>query len=212
MNDTSGPRRAMVDNQIIARGISDPRVIDAMLQVPRELFVPEAARALAYSDQPLAIGEGQTISQPYIVALMIEAAAIGPEDHVLEIGAGSGYAAAVMGRIAHTVHAVERLPALARAAGERMRALGIDNVTIIAADGTRGWRAHAPYDAILVPAAAAALPPELPDQLAARGRLVLPLGPASQQRLIRLTRREDGGLAEADLGDVRFVPLIAADG
>lgn len=201
-------RADMVETQIAARGIRDPRVLAALRAVPRERFVEPGLVELAYADTPLPIGQGQTISQPLIVATMIEAAAIGPGDHVLEVGAGSGYAAAVLGQVAARVDAIERLPGLAAAAAERIAALGYANVHIHQGDGTRGWPAAAPYDAILVAAAGADVPRALTDQLKPGGRLVIPVGPEAQiQRLVRLTRTE-AGLDEDDLGPVRFVPLI----
>ncbi|SNS44727.1 protein-L-isoaspartate(D-aspartate) O-methyltransferase [Sphingomonas laterariae] len=212
MQDAASLRRAMVDEQIIARGISNPRVIAAMLRVPRHRFVPEAPIAAAYADGPWAIGAGQTISQPYIVALMIELADVAPGARILEIGAGSGYAAAVMGEIAAHVTALERLPELADRARATIRALGYDNIDIIAADGMAGWPSDAPYDAILVPAGAARLPPALPDQLAPGGRLVMPIGGRFQQQLTRFTRSADGTLTEEHHGGVMFVPLIGAEG
>jgi protein-L-isoaspartate(D-aspartate) O-methyltransferase len=205
-------RERMVRHQIAGRGIGDPRVLDAMRAVPREAFVPEAQRPHAYDDNPLPIGEGQTISQPYIVARMAEAAAIAPTDHVLEVGAGSGYAAAILSRLAARVHAIERLPALADRAGATLRARGFDNVTIRAGDGTLGWSEAAPFDAIIVSAGGPSVPEALRAQLAPGGRLVMPVGSdPSLQRLIRLTRSGESW-QEDDLGPVRFVPLIGAQG
>lgn len=208
MRDAGDHRRAMVQHQIIARGINDARVIAAMADVPREAFVPGVPLALAYADGPLPIGAGQTISQPYIVALMIEAAGIAPGDRVLEVGAGSGYAAAVIGRVAGHVYAIERIDLLADRARRTIAALGYANVTILCGDGTRGWPAAAPFDAILIAAAAASVPPALFAQLETGGRLVMPVGSASQQTLMCFTLRADGGIDMDDLGGVRFVPLI----
>lgn len=205
-------RKFMVDRQIVARGVRDRRVLDAMRSVPRERFVPRPLGEFAYDDTPLPIEAGQTISQPFIVAHMIEAAAIGPADRVLEIGAGSGYAAAVMSRIARRVYAIERHAELAEGARERMAALGYDNVEIRTGDGTRGWPEQAPFDAILVSAGGPIVPRPLCSQLGPGGRLVMPVGGADQQRLMRVTRRSRTGFDEADLGDVRFVPLIGAHG
>jgi protein-L-isoaspartate(D-aspartate) O-methyltransferase len=202
----------MVENQIAARGVRDPRVLEAMRTVPREAFVPENLGEFAYEDSPLPIEAGQTISQPYIVALMIEAAALRPEDRVLEIGVGSGYAAAVMSRIARRVHAIERHSELAELARERMASLGYDNVVIRTGDGTRGWPENAPFDAILVAAGGPEVPKPLREQLALGGRLVIPVGSADQQRLVRVTRQSETGFEEEDLGSVRFVPLIGAHG
>jgi protein-L-isoaspartate(D-aspartate) O-methyltransferase len=202
----------MVDSQIAARGVRDPNVLDAMRAVPRERFVPEPLGEFAYEDTPLPIEAGQTISQPYIVAHMIEAAAIGPGDRVLEIGAGPGYAAAVMSRIADAVFAIERHPSLAKLARERMAGLGYGNVEIRTGDGTQGWPEAAPFDAILVAAGGPSVPQPLCRQLAIGGRLVMPVGDANQQRLIRVTRRAEEEFEQDDLGDVRFVPLIGAHG
>ena len=205
-------RKAMVDRQVAARGIDDPHVLDAMRIVPREAFVSKQMAKFAYEDSPLPIGAGQTISQPYIVALMIEAAKIGANDRVLEIGAGSGYAAAIMSRIAYRVYAIERHPDLAELARERMVMLGYDNVVIGTADGTNGWPENAPFDAILVAAGAPDVPRPLSAQLAVGGRLVIPIGDADLQRLIRVTRISADAYEDEDLGGVRFVPLIGAYG
>jgi len=202
----------MIAHQVAARGVRDARVLEAMSAVPREAFVSESLGEFAYEDTPLPIEAGQTISQPYIVALMIEAAALRPEDRVLEIGAGSGYAAAVMSRIARKVHAIERHPELAELARARMARLGYDNVVIRTGDGTRGWPENAPFDAILVAAGGPEVPRPLREQLAIGGRLVIPVGAADQQRLVRVTRRSQADYDEEDLGFVRFVPLIGAHG
>ncbi len=211
--DFAALRDDMVRRQIAARGVRDRRVLEAMGTVPREVFVPERLAELAYDDTPLPIGEEQTISQPYVVALMAEALELGPEDKVLEIGAGSGYAAAVLSRIAREVWAIERHEPLARQARERMQRLGYSNVHIIHGDGTLGWPEHAPYDAIVVAAGGPEVPQALLDQLAAGGRLVIPIGPDPRtQNLIRVRHRADGTYAREDLGAVRFVPLIGAQG
>ncbi|MBC7986279.1 MAG: protein-L-isoaspartate(D-aspartate) O-methyltransferase [Sphingomonadaceae bacterium] len=202
----------MVEAQIARRGVRDERVLAAMREVPRERFVIEAMRGYAFEDSALPIEAGQTISQPYIVALMLEAAAIEPSDRVLEIGAGSGYAAAVAGRLAREVHAIERLDELATLARERMAALGYDNVRIYAGDGTHGLPDAAPFDAILVAAGAPSVPATLRDQLVIGGRLVLPVGGSGVQRLLRIVRRGEDAFDEEDLGGVRFVPLIGAHG
>lgn len=212
MADIKERREAMVDDQVAARGVTDDRVLDAMRTVPREYFVPGEFVEFAYEDTPLPIEAGQTISQPYIVALMLEAAEIQPDDRILEIGVGSGYAAAVMSRIARRVHAIDRHEQLADRARERMAALGYDNVVIRAGDGTRGWSENAPFDVILVAAGGPAVPGPLQAQLALGGRLVIPVGGAEQQRLIRVTRTGDDHYAEDDLGAVRFVPLIGEHG
>lgn len=212
MADMEQLRRKMVSHQIARRGVCDPRLLDAMGEVPREEFVAEHLRAHAYDDMPLPVEAGQTISQPYIVAVMIEAAAIGPADHVLEVGVGSGYAAAVMSRLAAHVFAIDRHEELTLLAEARMERLGYDNVSIRAGDGTQGWPEQAPFDAILVAAAGPALPAPLREQLAIGGRLVMPVGGPSEQRLVRLTRTGEDSFAQQELEAVRFVPLIGAHG
>jgi protein-L-isoaspartate(D-aspartate) O-methyltransferase len=213
MTDFAELRERMVERQIAARGIRDPALLDAFRQVPREEFVSPDYGVQAYGDHPLPIEAGQTISQPYIVALMIEAARIGPDDRVLEVGAGSGYAAAVMSRIAGTVIAIERQPELVAIARQRMRRLGYGNVAIVEGDGTRGWPEGAPYDAILAAASGSHVPQPLIDQLAPGGRLVMPLGGALWvQKLVKVTKQADGSLETEDLGGVRFVPLIGEEG
>ena len=206
-------RERMVARQIAARGIADPRLLAAMRDVPREAFVPDHLRARAFDDSPLPIEAGQTISQPYIVALMIEAARLRADDRVLEIGAGSGYAAAVMAQLAGRVFAVERHAVLARLAAARMERLGFANVTIVEGDGSKGLPDEAPFDAILVAATGPDVPEVLLEQLAEGGRLVMPIGAAhGLQSLIRMTRLAPGRFERADLGGVRFVPLIGAHG
>lgn len=206
-------RNEMVDRQIAARGVREPRVLEALRTVPRETFVPERLAEFAYDDTPLPIGEAQTISQPYVVALMAEALELRPWDKVLEIGAGSGYAAAVLTRIAREVYAVERHESLAREARARMERLGYTNVHIHHGDGTLGWPEHAPYDGIVVAAGGPEVPQALLAQLAEDGRLVIPIGPdVRSQSLVRVRRRPDGSNAREDLGGVRFVPLIGAQG
>ncbi len=206
-------RERMVQEQIRGRGVRDGRVLQAMGSVKRELFVPDEMRPHAYDDRPLPIVAGQTISQPYIVAFMIEALALQGGEKVLEIGAGSGYAAAVLARIADEVWAVERIGALAKIASENLKKAGVENVHVIHADGTGGWPAAAPYDAILVSAGSPAIPPSLKEQLKVGGRLVMPVGrdPIAQE-LVRLTRRADGSLDREELADVRFVPLVGKEG
>ena len=213
MADFAELRERMVRRQIEARGIHDPAILDAFREVPREAFVsPDFARD-AYEDHPLPIEAGQTISQPYIVALMIAAGEIGSGDKVLEVGAGSGYAAAVISRIAHEVIGIERQHELVQVARERLRRLGYDNVRILEGDGTRGCRGEAPFDAILAAASGSHVPRPLLDQLARGGRLVMPVGnPAFVQKLVKVTKREDGSLQHLDLGEVRFVPLIGEEG
>jgi protein-L-isoaspartate(D-aspartate) O-methyltransferase len=206
-------RRAMVTQQLERRGISDPRVLDAMATVPRELFVPEELRRHAYEDGPLPIEEGQTISQPYIVALMVEALVLRGGERVLEIGAGSGYAAAVIGAIAEEVYAIERHGPLVQRARERLADAGVDNARVVHADGTLGWPEAAPYDAVIVAAGGPDVPPALVEQLRPGGRLVIPIGDRHRgQTLVRLTKGDDGALERENLGEVRFVPLIGESG
>lgn len=213
VTDFAAAREAMVERQLRRRGIDEPHILDAFRAVPREAFVAPDDAAAAYGDHPLPIAAGQTISQPYIVALMIQAAQIGPRATVLEVGAGSGYAAAVMSRIAARVIAVERHRELAVAARQRLARLGLDNVEIVEGDGSRGWPASAPYDAILAAASGSHVPDSLVAQLKPGGRLVMPLGDAkAAQRLVRVTRDADGSLELSELGAVRFVPLIGAEG
>jgi len=212
MFDMSALREQMVRHQIAARGITEPRVLDAMRAVPREAFMPEAIAEFAYEDSPLPIEEGQTISQPYVVALMV--AAIEPHSggRVLEIGTGSGYAAAVLSRTVGHVYTVERHAALADLARERMRSLGYGNVEVLHGDGSLGWPAHAPYDGIIVTAGGPHVPRQLREQLAVGGRMVIPVGPdLRQQELVRVTRVTSDRFEEERLGPVRFVPLVGAD-
>ncbi len=209
MNGFEHERRRMVERHIQARGVRDPRVIAAMLRVPREEFVAPRLADLAYGDGPLPIDEGQTISQPYIVAFMAEAAEIGPGDRVLEVGTGSGYAAAVLSHLAREVYSVERFATLAAQARARLAKLGYANVRVLHGDGMLGWPEHAPFDAILVAAAGVEVPPALRAQLALGGRLVIPLGPHSEaQQLVRLRRRAADDFEQEPLADVRFVPLV----
>lgn len=195
------------------RGIKDKRVLEAMETVPREAFVGRHQADFAYDDNPLPIEEGQTISQPYIVALMTEAMKLEPDDTVLEIGSGSGYAAAVLSRIVKQVYTVERHQVLARLAREHLAKLGYDNVTVLCGDGTLGWPEHAPFDAIVVTAGAPNVPQSLVRQLTIGGRLVIPAGASlHQQKLLRITRVSDDKTETEDLGGVRFVPLIGKEG
>ena len=199
----------MVRRDIKGRGISDPRVLQAMAAVPREEFVGRRLVRRAYADGPLPIGEGQTISQPYVVAWMAEAAEVAAADRVLEVGTGSGYAAAVLGRLARAVYSVERHAVLARTAAGKLRELGCDNVRVRHGDGNEGWSEHAPYDAIVVAAAGPDVPGALRTQLRAGGRLVIPVGGRwATQRLIRERRRASGEFISEELGAVRFVPLV----
>jgi protein-L-isoaspartate(D-aspartate) O-methyltransferase len=201
-------RERMVQRQLRARGVEDERVLDAFREVPREVFVAPGLEDSAYTDAPLPIGESQTISQPFVVALMVEALRIRPGDRVLEVGAGSGYAAAILSRLASEVYAIERLPSLAREARERIERLGYENVKIRAGDGTLGWPEAAPFDAILVSAGGPDVPPALLDQLAPGGRMVIPVGTSREQELVRITKSADGRLRTESLGPVVFVPLI----
>jgi len=213
MADSESRRRRMVEEQLVRRGISDPRVLEAMATVPREAFVPADFRSEAYADGPLPIGEGQTISQPFIVALMIEALDLTGDERVLEVGAGSGYAAAVLAELAAEVYAVERQPSLARTAARRLEELGIENVKIVCADGSRGWPERAPYDGIVVAAGAPKVPESLQAQLAIGGRLVIPVGPGrTMQELLRVTRLSETEFRRERLAAVRFVPLVGAEG
>src|SRR3954467_3215174 len=184
MLDLTRARARMVDVQISRRGVRDRSVLDAMRRVPREAFVQPGFEEFAYEDGPLPIAEGQTISQPYIVALMIEAAEVKPGTSVLEVGAGSGYAAAVMSQIADRVYAIERHPSLGEAARQRFEKLGYDNIELRVGDGTRGWPEAAPLDAILVSAGGPEVPQALKEQLALGGRLVIPVGDAHEQKLL----------------------------
>ncbi|HEU5017260.1 MAG TPA: protein-L-isoaspartate(D-aspartate) O-methyltransferase [Pseudolabrys sp.] len=209
----SRARDRMVKVQIAGRGVRDALVLDAMRRVPREEFVGAGYEEFAYEDGPLPIGEGQTISQPYVVAFMIESAEVKPGENVLEVGAGSGYAAAVMSQIADRVHAIERHPSLVASARERFRKLGYDNVDVRIGDGTHGWPEAAPFDAILVAAGGPIVPRALKDQLATGGRLVIPVGEQErQQTLLKITRKNDKDYEEEDLGAVVFVPLIGEYG
>ena len=204
-------RQQMVERQIRQRGIRDPRVLDAMLAVPRHAFVPTEHVSAAYNDQPLPIGEGQTISQPYMVASMTEALELSGSERVLEIGTGSGYQTAVLSPLAREVHTVENHPVLSGAAQARLEQLGSRNVFFHVGDGTLGWPEAAPYDAIMVTAAAPLIPPPLLAQLAEGGRLLLPLGSAETQELVRIWRK-GGEITTERLYHCRFVPLIGLYG
>ena len=213
MLDLARDRDRMVDRQIAARGVSDDRVLDAMRQVPREAFVPDELKEFAYEDTPLPIQAGQTISQPYIVGLMIGAAELRSTDRVLEIGAGSGYAAAVMSRLVAGVWAIERHAELTELARRRFERLGYDNIELRTGDGTRGWPEEAPFDAIIAAAGGPGIPQSLRDQLAVGGRLLMPVGDTPRlQKLIKLTRTGETTYEEDDLGEVMFVPMIGEQG
>lgn len=211
--DYPAERQEMVDRQLRSRGISDPAILDAFANIPRERFVGADVAHLAYEDRPLPIEGFQTISQPYIVALMIEAAEIKRGDRILEVGSGSGYTAAVMSRIAARIIGIERKHELVEIARQRLASLGADNVEIVEGDGTKGWPAAAPYDAILCSASGPHVPSSLIGQLVPNGRLVMPLGQTGHsQKLVKLTKCEDGSIQQSDLGAVVFVPLIGAEG
>lgn len=211
--DFSALRLSMVDRQIQQRGIASLLVLAAMRRVRRERFVPDDMQLLAYEDGPLAIGEGQTISQPYVVALMIEALELQGGETVLDIGTGSGYSAAVLACIAGEVFGIERLPVLAERAREVLRNEGFDNVHVRCGDGTLGWPEVAPFDGIVVAAGGPSIPSALTDQLAVGGRLVMPVGGEhTSQELVRLTRLSETGYERENLGGVRFVPLLGAAG
>jgi len=202
----------MVALQLRGRGIDDERVLAAMARVPRELFVPPAARDAAYEDQALALGYGQTISQPYMVALICEQLALRGRERVLDVGSGSGYQAAVLAELAGEVHTIERVPELAELARENLERAGYGGrVAAHAGDGTRGLPEHAPYDAIAVAAAAPGLPPTLYDQLVERGRIVLPVGTQRAQRLEVVVRSPEGPAVLRSV-PCRFVPLLGAEG
>ena len=200
-------RLRMVDSQLRARGIADERVLDAMMRVPRHEFTAERYRAQAYEDHPLPIGEGQTISQPYIVALMLELLAIRPCDKVMEVGTGSGYATVLLAELAERVISVERHPALADEALELLARMGYDNVEVMVGDGSQGFPAGAPYDAILVSAAAREIPDALPAQLSEGGRMIIPVGSVESQQLQLIQMKN--GQPQVTLRELcRFVPLI----
>lgn len=210
--DYAVARRRMVEKHLIQRGIKDPRVIEVMGSIPRHRFVEDALQSQAYSDYALPIGEKQTISQPYMVAVMTEAAQLSGEEKVLEIGTGSGYQAAVLSRLAAQVYSIERIAVLARRARRILDALQYNNIHIKVSDGTLGWAEHQPYDVILVTAGAPDVPQEYLDQLAPLGRLIIPVGGHGTQTLRRITRLPDNTYREEDLLLCRFVPLIGQSG
>jgi protein-L-isoaspartate(D-aspartate) O-methyltransferase len=207
MPDPTTARQLMVDSQLRARGISDPRVLDAMLRVPRHEFVPEPYRAQAYEDHPLPIGDDQTISQPYIVALMLESLQLTPHDKVLEVGSGSGYVTALLAELAAQVFSIERHASLAERSRTLLVALGYTNARVFTGDGALGLAACAPFDAILVSAAALRLPPALPPQLREGGRMIIPIGSTDSQQL-QFIRMVNGQPLNSLRELVRFVPLI----
>lgn len=204
-------RERMVMAEARSGEVTDPRVLDAMRAVPREKFVPEALREHAYSERALPIGEGQTISQPLIVAVMTEALELSPGDRVLEVGTGSGYQAAVLRQLVDHVVSIERIESLAETARRNLATAGVDGVEVHCADGTLGWPEGAPYDAIVVTAGGPRVPDALLDQLTPGGRLVMPIGPRGAERLVRV-RRVRSGFDHEDLGPVAFVPLVGAQG
>ncbi|HEX2769596.1 MAG TPA: protein-L-isoaspartate(D-aspartate) O-methyltransferase [Geobacteraceae bacterium] len=206
-------REIMIERDLKGRGIRDPAVLAAMREVPREEFVPAELAEHSYDDYPLPIDEGQTISQPYMVAYMAESLELAPTDRVLEIGTGSGYSAAVLSRLVAEVFTVERFTALADSAGERLQRLGYDNIRIFVGDGTLGWPEHAPYNAIVVTAGAPRVPEPHLEQLVIGGRLVVPVGPNRLvQTLIRVRRVKTDEYRQENLMAVQFVPLIGAAG
>jgi len=213
--DRAKERDTMVDVQIARRGIGGARLLRALRSVPRERFVPEALAELAYEDSPLPIDAGQTISQPFIVAAMIEAAEVGASDSVLEVGAGSGYAAAVLGLVAAQVRTIERHDELASGARSRFENLGYNNIEVRLGDGSAGWPEAAPFDAILVAAAGPEVPAPLKSQLAIGGRLVMPLDASREgapQHLVKIVRTSESAYDQQVLGAVSFVPLIGQHG
>ncbi|WP_417668625.1 protein-L-isoaspartate(D-aspartate) O-methyltransferase [Roseibium sp.] len=215
-NDTTAQKLArleMVRQQIKARGVLDEAVLSAIGEVPRHLFVPQRLQASAYDDRPLPIGHGQTISQPYIVGLMSEALHLSPGDKVLEIGTGSGYAAAVLSKLCSDVTSIERLEPLAEKARSNLAEAGVQNVTVHCADGSLGWPEGAPYDAIVVTAGAPIVPESLKSQLNVGGRLVIPAGEGKySQALLKITRTGETTYDRKSLGAVVFVPLIGEEG
>jgi protein-L-isoaspartate(D-aspartate) O-methyltransferase len=213
MSDFRTQRARMVSEDIEARGIHDAAVLRAFLEVPREDFVPEKLAEHAYEDEPLPIGEGQTISQPFIVALTVQSLELPESARVLEIGTGSGYSAAILSRLARDVFSIERVDSLARSARDRLARLAYHNVRVRQGDGTLGWRDQAPFDGIAVAAGGPAVPQALLEQLAVGAKLVMPVGSTvGGQRLLRVTREETNEYREEELGEVSFVPLIGEGG
>jgi protein-L-isoaspartate(D-aspartate) O-methyltransferase len=209
--DSYGGYRALLVETLREKGVRDLAVLHAVSIVPRHLFVPASARHRAYEDSALPIGAGQTISQPYVQARSLELLRLRGTDRVLEVGAGSGYQTALLASLASTVLAVERIPELARSARDALAAAGIGNASVVVGDGTLGWRAYAPYDAIVVAAASPSVPAPLIEQLTEGGRLVIPLGDQEQQ-VLTLVEKEGGGLRTTTVSDVRFVPLLGEFG
>lgn len=213
MNKFKNLREQMIEHQLIARGLRDQTVLNAVGVVPREEFIPSDLVEFAYSDSPLPIATSQTISQPYIVALMTAALELKPDERVLEVGTGSGYAAAVLSEIAKEVYTIERHKILADTARKRIEELGYENIQVLYGDGTLGWPEYAPFDAIVVTAGGPYVPETLKRQMAIGGRLVIPVGAFLHvQQLLRIRRISEDEYKEEDLGGVRFVPLIGAAG
>lgn len=204
-------RKRMVRDQIIARGINDQKVIQAMINVPRHQFVPNSYERMAYEDQPLPIGDGQTISQPYIVALMTQTLHLDENMKVLEIGTGSGYQAAILAEICEEVYSIEIIENLGLKAKKKLENLGYNNVKIKIGDGYKGWKKYAPFDAIIVTCAPTDIPKPLKEQLAEGGRMIIPIGGSIAQELV-LLEKKDGKLTEKIVAPVRFVPMVRQDG
>ena len=201
-------RQVMVETQLKARDITDSKTLGAMSRVPREAFVPEDKKPYAYSDGPLSIGEGQTISQPYIVAFMTQSLRLKPEDRVLEVGTGSGYQAAVLSEIVDSVYTIEIVEVLGLKAIERLKELGYSNVEVKIGDGYHGWKEKAPFDAIMVTAGAETMPLFLVDQLADKGKMIIPIGPHKGVRQLVLLTKKNGKIKSRNLMPVRFVPFV----
>ncbi len=206
-SDYDKKRGVMVTNQLITRGITDPATLDAMRKIPRERFVPENVKQYAYQDNPLPIGHGQTISQPYIVAFMTQELKLNPNDKVLEIGTGSGYQAAVLAEIVKTVYTIEIVKELGISAKKTLKELGYDNVTVRIGDGYHGWKEHEPFDAIIVTAGIENIPQPLLDQLADGGRMIIPVGPSNRRNLVLVTKK-NGKIKMKKVLPVRFVPFV----
>ena len=212
-DDLSIARFKMVRDQISARGVCDPLVLEAMRQVPREKFIPSKLAKRAYADEPLPIGSNQTISQPFIVAYMVEALELKGNEKILEIGTGSGYAAAILSEIASEVFTIERIKPLAEQAQQRLRDLNYQNAHVLHADGTQGWPDEAPFDAIMVSAGGPQIPESLKSQLSVGGRMVIPVGPSlDEQRLANVHRVSASKFKVKYIANVRFVPLLGAEG
>jgi protein-L-isoaspartate(D-aspartate) O-methyltransferase len=212
MNAHNSKRQYMVDTQIIPRGIKNPRVIEAMLKIPRHLFLDEALWPQAYEDHPLPIGEKQTISQPYIVALMTEALRLTGKEKILEIGSGSGYQTAVLAELAEQVYTIERIPTIAKRARKIFDQLQYRNIVITIGDGTSGWKEHSPYDCIIVTAASPSTPRPLFEQLVTGGRLVIPIGDEFNQELMVYVKEDGKEFKEENYGGCRFVKLVGEHG